>query len=116
MAKKLDPRKKPTPEQEIPPLEAVPSEDDALLAEEEAFAELMADAGAALGEGPAAPPPGDPTMRLPPESAVNLGEPAAASPPPPSGESSFEWANLAGSPPSSGSAPPARFDAPSHAA
>src|SRR5437868_961394 len=102
MAKKPDPRKQPTPDQETPPLEAVPSEDEALLAEEEAFAELMADAGAALGEGPAAPPPGDATVALPPESAVNLGEPGAASPPPPSGESSFEWANLVGNPPTSG--------------
>src|SRR5205085_1790274 len=59
MAKQPDPRKKPATQQDpqpVPP-EAVSSEDEARLAEDEAFAELMADAGAALGDASAPPPP-----------------------------------------------------------
>src|SRR4051812_36568508 len=96
MAKSPDPKKKPALTNE---------EEQARLAEEAAFAELLDDA-AVLDQ-----PPSDG-----PESEVDLGRASGGRPPQaPSGQSSTIWADLVKEPSSTGNAGPARFDAPSDA-
>src|SRR5262245_11123206 len=81
-------------------------------AEDEAFEALMSDSGVLPG---ATAEPVSQSEGGPASSSVNLGLPGeGVGPNTPGGESSFEWANLVGQPPSS-HASEVRLDAPSDA-
>ena len=102
MAKKPDPRKKPTPPQdEFDDLEPMEAE----AVEEEELAELVSEDDDALEA--------EPVEGV--ESQVNLGGGTAARPKSPSGESSELWADLVKDPSTGGTDPSAKFDSPSDA-
>lgn len=124
MANPSDPKRpaSPSPFDEDPtPGKPKPSDEElAKQAEEDAFAELMA-ADELTELDPASSRvdvlgPTEVVERMPTgsESVIDLGKRVAA-PQPPSGESSFEWADLVGQPPSTDSSQLPRIDAPSDA-